>query len=42
CVHLDHARGYVKEEMLVKNAVIRKETKLQRKTYTAFGIKKDS
>jgi len=42
CVHLDHARGYVKEEMLVKNAAIRKETKLQRKTYTAFGIKKDS
>ena len=42
CVHLDHARGYVKEEMLVKNAEIRKETKAQQKTYTAFGIKKDS
>ena len=42
CVHLDHARGYVKEEMLIKNAEIRKETKAQQKTYTAFGIKKDS
>ena len=42
CVHLDHARGYVKEEMLVRNAAIRKETKVQKKTYTAFGIKKES
>ena len=42
CVHLDHARGYVKEEMRKQNDAIRKETKEQKKTYTDFGIvKKD-
>lgn len=38
CIHLDHARGYVKPEMIKKNQQIRKETKLQKKTWTEFGI----
>ncbi len=41
CVHLDHARGYVKPEMLEKNAAIRKATKEQKSVYTQFGIQKD-
>jgi glycosyltransferase involved in cell wall biosynthesis len=40
CVHLDHARGYVKPEMVLKNTQIRKETKNQKKIWTASGIKK--
>lgn len=40
CIHLDHARGYVKPEMIKKNYKIRKETKLLQKTWTEFGIKK--
>ncbi|MFD2827470.1 glycosyltransferase family 2 protein [Leeuwenhoekiella polynyae] len=40
CVHLDHARGYVKEEMLNNNARIRKETRIMKKTYTDYGIVK--
>ncbi len=38
CVHLDHARGYVKPEMLEKNAAIRKTTKQEKRTKTAFGL----
>lgn len=38
CVHLDHERGYVKPEMLEKNAEIRKATKVQKAVYTPFGI----
>lgn len=38
CVHLDHPRGYVKPEMLTKNAAIRKETKDQKLTRTAYGL----
>lgn len=38
CVHLDHPRGYVKPEMLTKNAAIRKETKTQKLTRTAYGL----
>ena len=38
CVHLDHTRGYVKPEMLEKNAAIRKETKSQKITVTPYGI----
>jgi len=41
CIHLDHARGYVKPEMIEKNQRIRKETKLQKRTWTEFGIKKN-
>ena len=40
CVHLDHARGYVKPEMLEKNAAIRKETKIKKRTTTEFGLVK--
>ncbi|WP_339831995.1 glycosyltransferase family 2 protein [uncultured Altibacter sp.] len=40
CVHLDHARGYVKPEMLKKNAAIRKTTKETKSVYTSFGIRK--
>jgi glycosyltransferase involved in cell wall biosynthesis len=38
CIHLDHARGYVKPEMIEKNFQIRKETKDLKKTWTDFGI----
>ncbi|WP_435577661.1 glycosyltransferase family 2 protein [Gilvibacter sp.] len=38
CVHLDHPRGYVKPEMLTKNAAIRKTTKTQKLTRTAYGL----
>ncbi len=40
CLHLDHARGYVKPEMLEKNLRIRKETKERKSTWTPFGIVK--
>jgi glycosyltransferase involved in cell wall biosynthesis len=40
CVHLDHERGYVKPEMLEKNAEIRKATKNQKLVFTAYGIEK--
>lgn len=41
CVHLDHERGYVTQEMIKKNKKIRKETKRGKLTRTAFGIIKD-
>ncbi|MCZ8196459.1 MAG: glycosyltransferase family 2 protein [Flavobacterium sp.] len=41
CIHLDHARSYVKPEMLEKNLQIRKETKANKKVWTEFGIKKE-
>jgi glycosyltransferase involved in cell wall biosynthesis len=40
CLHLDHSRGYVNQTDLDNNALIRKETREQRKTWTPFGIKK--
>ena len=40
CVHLDHARGYVREEALQRNAQIREETKLNRAVWTSYGILK--
>jgi len=39
CVHLDHARGYVNEEMLAKNLKIRQETKRNKSVETPCGIK---
>lgn len=39
CLHLDHARGYVKQEMRDKNAAIRAYTKKHRVTETEYGIK---
>lgn len=41
CVHLDHARGYVTQEMRDKNAAIRATTKRKKLTRTAYGIEKD-
>lgn len=38
CLHLDHARGYVKPEMIEKNLQIRKQTKQLALTWTDFGI----
>ena len=40
CLHLDHARGYVKPEMIEKNLKIRASTKKNELTKTAFGIEK--
>lgn len=43
CVHLDHARGYVREEALKRNREIWSNTKKTKSTYTEFGIiKKES
>ena len=42
CVHLDHARGYVKQEMIEKNNTIRKKVKRTKSVYTLHGIKKNS
>lgn len=40
CLHLDHERGYVKPEMLIKNQEIRANTKKQNVKITPYGIKK--
>jgi glycosyltransferase involved in cell wall biosynthesis len=40
CIHLDHARGYVKPEMIEKNLQIRRDTKSFKRTWTDFGIVK--
>jgi len=39
-LHLDHPRGYVKEEMIAKNKAIRAETKASNSTWTYYGIEK--
>lgn len=38
CLHLDHPRGYATPESISKNKNIRKETKLEKKKWTDFGI----
>ncbi len=38
CLHLDHARGYVKPEMITKNKAIRAKTKAEKIIQTPFGI----
>ena len=38
CVHLDHARGYVKPEMIAKNRKIRDLTKHENKIWSDYGI----
>lgn len=38
CLHLDHARGYVTQEMRDKNAAIRATTNKQHLTQTDYGI----
>jgi glycosyltransferase involved in cell wall biosynthesis len=40
CIHLDHSREYVKEEMIKKNNLIRKETKKNNIKRTSSGIEK--
>ena len=40
CLHLDHGRSYIKPEMIIKNKLIRKNTKLNKMTTTDFGIVK--
>ena len=42
CVHLDHTRSYVKQEMIEKNNIIRKKVKQTKSVYTLHGIKKNS
>jgi len=41
-LHLEHARGYVTDQMLQKNKGIRAETKKNRATYTVYGLVKAS
>lgn len=38
CVHLDHKRGYVKEEMILRNAQIRRETAKHRTVRAVVGL----
>ncbi len=38
CVHLDHARGYVKPEMKAANQRIRDAVKANRSTWTDYGL----
>jgi glycosyltransferase involved in cell wall biosynthesis len=40
CVHLDHARGYVKKDDLDRNHAIRKATRNEKRVWTDFGIVK--
>ncbi|YCO56697.1 glycosyltransferase family 2 protein [Psychroserpens sp. MEBiC05023] len=40
CLHLDHARGYVKPEMIEKNKAIRENTKKLNVSRTPYGIEK--
>ncbi|MCB0278266.1 MAG: glycosyltransferase family 2 protein [Calditrichaeota bacterium] len=40
CVHLDHERGYVKQDAIDLNNQIRKETRSEKKIWTEYGIKK--
>lgn len=40
CIHLFHQHDYVDEAMIKRNNHIRKATKLQKLTYTNFGINK--
>lgn len=37
-LHLDHPRGYVKDEIIAANNAIREQTKVQRLTRTAHGL----
>jgi glycosyltransferase involved in cell wall biosynthesis len=40
CVHLDHPRGYVRDEALARNRAIRDETLRTRAVWTDYGIAK--
>lgn len=41
CIHLDHERSYMNQDMIAKNQKIRTETREKKLKRTAFGIKKD-
>lgn len=41
-LHLDHARGYVKEEMIIKNREIRRTTESEKRKWTDFGIRQNA
>ena len=38
-LHLDHDRGYVREDAMRRNAEIRKQSNINRSTWTDFGIR---
>jgi len=40
CVHLDHDRGYVRQEAIARNQQIWNETRRSGATWTAYGIRK--
>lgn len=40
CVHLEHTRGYVRDDALLRNSQIRAETKQNRSVWTPYGITK--
>ena len=42
CVHLDHERGYVRQEALTRNHQIWAQTRRARSTWTDSGIRKDA
>lgn len=42
CVHLDHPRGYRREESVRANLAIRRTTRRERHTWTPHGIVKDT
>jgi glycosyltransferase involved in cell wall biosynthesis len=42
CVHLDHARGYVRQEALERNQAIRRETHRTHAMWSAYGISKQT
>ncbi len=41
CLHLDHERGYKNEESINKNKAIRKSTRKENSSFTAYGIVKE-
>jgi glycosyltransferase involved in cell wall biosynthesis len=40
CVHLDHKRGYKTPESIAKNIKIRRETRIEKRVWTYYGITK--
>ena len=42
CVHLDHSRGYITDDAVLKNKEIRKATKKEKKTTTSYGTRKST
>lgn len=40
CIHLDHARGYIRKEALELNESIRKATKVNKSVWTDYGVVK--